>query len=213
MKNKNIVLSKIKKLVSEKLKNESSGHDYWHCYRVVKTSLIIGKKEKANLEVLELSGWLHDIAIIDNKKDHEGKGAKFAEAFLSKLKVDNKIIQKVANCIKKHRFSKGIKADTLEEKILQDSDKLDALGAIGIARLFVHGGKSGQILHDPFIKPDFDSYLKNGRSTTTINHFYDKLFKLKSLLHTKTAKEIASDRVEYMQNYLTRFYQEWDGKK
>ncbi len=127
--------------------------------------------------------------------------------------MDQVIIKQVVNCIKKHRFSKAIRAEILEEKILQDADKLDALGAIGIARLFILAGKHGQTTHDPKVKPDFDYYLKTGRSTTTINHFYDKIFKLKELLHTQKAKKIALEREKYMRNYLKRFYFEWKGKK
>jgi len=206
-------LEKVKKLVWKNLKNESSGHDYWHSYRVVKTSLFIGRQEKANLKVLELAGWLHDIAIVDNKKDHEIKGAQFAKEFFSKLEIDEKIIKKVVDCIRSHRFSKGIKAETIEEKILQDADKLDALGAMGLARLFSGAGKYKQIIHNPRIKPDLDYYFKHGRSSSTINHFYDKLFKLKGLLHTTTAKQVAKEREQYMKEYLKRFYLEWEGKK
>jgi len=209
----NKVLSKVKKIVREKLKYESTGHDYWHCYRVVQTVLTIGRKEKADLKVLELAAWLHDIAIVEDKKNHETKGSLYAEKLLTKLNVDKDIVEKVALCIQKHRFSKGILGDTIEEKILQDADKLDALGALGLARLFTLGGKYGQILHDPKIKPNFKYYLKNGRSNSTINHFYDKLFKLKNLLHTKTAKTIAVEREKYMKEYVRRFYLEWEGKK
>jgi len=207
------VIKKVQKIVKKKLWGESSGHDYWHCYRVVQTALAIGRKEKANLQVLELAGWLHDIAIPKGRKDHEIKSAQFAKKFLSKLEVDEKIINQVVNCIKKHRFSKGVKAKTLEEKVLQDADKLDVLGAIGIARTFVFSGKHGQTTHNPKIKPDFGYYLKHGESNTTINHFYNKLFKLKGLLHTKAAKKIAREREKYMKGYLKRFYLEWEGEK
>lgn len=207
------IIKKVQKIVKTKLWDESSGHDYWHCYRVVQTVLAIGKKEKADLQILELAGWLHDIAIPESRRDHEIKSAQFAKKFLSKLEVDEKIINQVTNCIKKHRFSKGMKTKTLEEKILQDADKLDVLGAIGIARTFIFSGRYGQITHNPKIKPKFDYYLKHGKSKTTINHFYDKLFKLKGLLHTKTAKKIAREREKYMKGYLKRFYLEWEGKK
>lgn len=207
------VLSHVKTIVQKKLKHESSGHDYWHCYRVVQTALVIGKKEHADLNVLELSAWLHDIAIIEDKKMHEEKGALVAKRLLTQLNVDGDTVDAIARCIRKHRFSKGLKADTREEKILQDADKLDALGALGLARLFTLGGKYGQILYDPKIKPNFSYYLKHNRSNSTINHFYDKLFKLKKLLHTKTAKVVASGRERYMKEYLKRFYLEWEGKR
>lgn len=213
MKDYQKILKEVKKIVWKKLKNESSGHDYWHCYRVVQNALFIGKKEKANLQVLELSGWLHDIAIVNGKKDHEIRSAQFSQKFLSKLNLDKRIIKRVINCIKKHRFSKRLKPKTLEEKIIQDADKLDALGAIGIARVFADGGRRGQVIYNPRIKFDFDYYLKYGKSRSTINHFYDKLFKLKDLLHTNTAKKIALEREKYMKNYLKRFYLEWRGEK
>lgn len=207
------ILDEVKKVVFNKLKNESSGHDFWHSHRVSQNALLIGRKEKANLQVLELASWLHDIMIVEDKKDHEVKGAEFAKNLLSELKVNLLIVKKVSACIRKHRFSKGVKAETLEEKILQDADKLDALGATGIARIFTLGGKFGQIMHDPKIKPSFGYYLKYGRSNSTINHFYDKIFKLKSLLHTKTARTIALKRELFMRNYLKRFYSEWSGKR
>src|SRR4030067_3859492 len=156
MRNYPKVLLEVKKLVKNKLGKESSGHDYWHCYRVVQNALVIGKEEKANLKVLELSAALHDISIDKSKKDHEIRGAQFTQKFLSELGLNKKAINQIVNCIKKHRFSKGIKAVTLEEKILQDADKLDALGAIGIARLFALSGKYKQIIYDPKIKPDFN---------------------------------------------------------
>ena len=169
-------------------------------------------KEKANLKVLELAAWLHDIAIVDDKANHEITGSKFSQQFLTKLNLNKEIIQAVVTCIKNHRFSKNCPVETLEEKILQDADKLESMGAIGIARLFRLSGRFGQTMHDPKIKPDFNHYLKHGRSNTTINHFYDKMFKLKDLLHTKTARQIAQKREKFMREYLKRFYLEWEGK-
>lgn len=212
MRNYKEILKEVKKLVRQELKNESTGHDYWHCYRVVQNALLIGKKEKANLKVLELAAWLHDIAA-GKDRDHEIRGAKIAGKFLSKLKVDKETIRQVVGCVKKHRFSKAMRLKTLEEKIIQDADKLDALGAMGLARVFILAGHYGQTTHDPKIKPDFTYYLKHGRSNTTINHFYDKVFKLRKRLYTKTAQKIAKEREKFMKDYLKRFYSEWEGKK
>lgn len=206
------ILKAVKKLVWQKLKNEPTGHDYWHCFRVAQNALLIGKKERTNLKVLELAAWLHDIAA-NKDKNHEKRGAKAAQKFLSKLGVDEETTDKVANCIKKHRFSKRIKPKILEERIIQDADKLDALGAMGLARAFILAGHYGQTTYNPKIKPDFAYYLKHGRSNTTINYFYDKVFKLKKLLHTKTARKIAKEREKFMRDYLKRFYLEWRGKK
>ena len=207
------IIKKVQKVVKAKLWGESTGHDYWHAYRVARIAKFIAKKEKANLQVLELAGWLHDIALPQGRKAHEIKSAQFAKKFLSKLEVNEEIINQVANCIKKHRFSKKRKAKVLEERILQDADKLDILGAMGIARTFIFAGKYRQIIHDPKVKPDLNYYFKHGESKTTINHFYDKLFRLKDLFHTQTAKKLAKQREKYMKNYLKRFYLEWEGKK
>ena len=212
MRNYKEVLKTVKEEVKKRLKSESA-HDYWHCYRVVQMAGFIGEKEKADLTVLELAGWLHDIAHPINKMDHDIEGAKFVRKYLPNLGVDKKIVDKVANCIKNHRFLKGKKANSLEEQILQDADKLDALGAVGIARLFTVAGEHGQTMYDPKVIPDFEHYLKNDLSKTTIAHFYDKLFKLKDLMHTKTAGKIAAEREEYMREFLKRFYKEWEGKK
>lgn len=209
--NKKQIINQIKKLVKEKIGNENSGHDYWHSYRVAKTAVNIGKIEKADLLVLEIAAWLHDIEH-DVNNDHEIRSAFFAEKYLYKMKLDPVKISQITACIKHHRFSKNKKVTILEEKIIQDADKLDALGAIGIARLYQVASKYRQILYDPAIKTDFKYYLKMGRSTTTINHFYDKLFKLKKLLHTRSARTIAKKREELMRNYLKHFLLEWEGK-
>lgn len=136
-----------------------------------------------------------------------------ARKFLTQRGVTPAIIDQVVGCILKHRFSKNRKVTTLEEKIIQDADKLDALGAVGIARVFLVADKYRQTLYDPKMKPSFQFYLREGRSNTTINHFYDKLFKLRGMLHTKAAKQIAKSRETFMKQYLQRFYEEWDGRK
>jgi len=212
MKNYTKILNIVKQEALRKLKSESTGHGYWHAYRVAQTAQLIAKKERANVQVAELAAWLHDIQA-NPDKDHEIRSAKFAQKFLTKLNVDENIVNEIVYCVKNHRFSKGVKPKTLEGKIVQDSDKLDALGAIGLARLFIISGKVGQTLYDPSLKPSFDYYLKHGVSNTTVNHFYDKLFKLKKLLHTKTARKIAQERERFMRQYLKRFYLEWDGEK
>lgn len=200
----------VKKFCLKKLAKEASGHDYHHSRRVVEMAIKIGKIEKADLFILKLSGWLHDIA--HGNKDHEIKSAAIAKKILGNYGADKLIINKVCYCIKNHRFSKGYQPKTIEAKIIQDADKLDALGAIGIMRLFLLAGKTHQINCDFKVKPDFNYYLKTGRSNTTINHFYDKLFKLKNLMHTKTARKIAKKREKLMKKYLKAFYDEWYGK-
>jgi len=179
---------------------------------VAQTAKFIAEKEKANVQTVELASWLHDIEA-NPDKDHEVRSARSARKILNNLKVDKEIVDKVVYCIKNHRFSKGIKPKTQEGKIIQDADKLDALGAIGLARLFILAGKVGQTIYDPNLKPSFDFYLKHGVSNTTINHFYDKLFKLKNLMHTKTGRKIAKQREKFMKDYLKCFYLEWKGRK
>ncbi len=207
------IIKQVEKTVRQRLWEEKSGHDYWHCYRVVKTALAIGKKENGDLVVLELAAWLHDIEVTKSREKHEELSAKLAQKYLKQLGLEKEIIEKVANCIRKHRFSKKIKAETLEEKIIQDADKLDALGAVGIARAFYGGSKYGEVFHTPSVKPNQKYYFQTGHSTSVVNHFYEKLFHLKDLLHTQTAKKIAKDREKVMKEFLKRFYLEWEGKK
>ena len=206
------LIKKIQKIVKKKLKGESSGHGYWHCYRVVQNALFIGKKEKADLKILELSAWLHDISIKKGRKNHEIRSAKQAEKILTKLKIPPELIAKVVKCIKNHRFSTG-KAETLEEKILQDADKLDVMGAIGIARIFAFAGRYKRKFHDGKIKSDTSAYKKTGYSRTIIEHFYDKIFLLPKLLHTKSAQKMGRERIRFARQFVKRFLQEWKGKK
>jgi len=205
------VLDKVKEIVWKRLGKETSGHDYWHVYRVAQTATKIGKKEKADLQVLELAAWLHDAAKGDKK--HELRSAELAEKLLNDLGVEKILVRQITDCIRKHRFSTNLKVKTKEEKIIQDADKLDAMGAMGITRVFAGAGRYKETIHDPNLKPDFTYYLKHGRSTSSVNHFYDKLLKLKDLMHTKTAKKIARDREKFMKDYLKQFYLEWEGKR
>ena len=213
MKNYKEILEAVKEEVKKKLESEPSGHDYWHCYRVVKNAMTIGEREEADLQIVELAGWLHDIGIDAGKKGHAVKGAQEARKILGKLKVSENDIKKICDCIEKHSFYKGKKPESKEGQILQDADKLEALGAIGLIRLFVVAGHYGEKIFDPNIQPNYECYLKYGKSSSAINHFYDKIFKLKGLMHTKTARKIADVREKYMKEFLKRFYKEWEGKK
>jgi len=213
MTNYQSVLKKTKSLVKKNLGSDSSGHDYYHCQRVVNMAIKIGKKEGADLKVLELAGWLHDIAVLKDKPHHENTGAKKAQRFLTKLKVDPNLVKQITSCIQQHRFSKNIKPSSLEAKIIQDADKLDAIGAIAIARVFMHAGHANQTIYNPKLKPSLSYYLKHGQSNTTLNHFKDKLFKLKNLLHTKSAKQLSIKRHRFMKQYLNQFLAEWSSKE
>lgn len=178
---------------------ESTGHDYFHTERVVKNAKAIAQQEKADSFLIELSAWLHDLgdAKLNNGTD---KSKELITQFLSELNVNKPTISQVVEIVSQVSFSKGEKAKTLEAKIVQDADRLDAIGAIGLARIFAFGGSRHREIYNPENPKD-----------SSIQHFYDKLLKLKDLMHTETAKAIALDRHQYMKAYLERFYKEWNG--
>ena len=216
MKNEKLI-KKTSEYVRHVMEGESSGHDWWHAYRVWQMARRIGKKEKADMFVVELGALLHDIA---DYKLHGGDteiGPKKAEEWLRSQGVDQKIIDHIKDIIRDASFKgANVKSEmtTLEGKIVQDADRLDAIGAIGIARTFAYGGHKGASIHNPEVKPimynSFEEYKSN--TPPTINHFYEKLLLLKGLMNTKTAKKIAEGRHKYMKNYLSQFYKEWEGK-
>ena len=201
----------IQKEVKKRLKNEATGHDYWHCQRVVKVALQIGKEEHANLSILELAGWLHDIGVKKGRKNHEVRSALWSENFLKKHHVEKKLIERVVECVRHHRFSTG-KAETLEDKVLQDADKLDVMGAIGIARLFAFAGRYKRTFHDGKILANTHTYKRTGYSRTALEHYYDKIFLLPTELHTKTAKKIGLKRIQFAKEFVKRFLEEWEGR-
>ncbi|OGH92583.1 MAG: phosphohydrolase [Candidatus Magasanikbacteria bacterium RIFOXYD2_FULL_39_9] len=212
----NILISKIVAEVKLKMEGEGSGHDWWHVYRVWQMAKRIGEQEKANLLIVELGALLHDIA---DWKFHDGDdtvGPRVAEEILAKNEASQEIIEAVSKIISEVSFKGvGVKTEpsTLEGKAVQDADRIDALGAIGIARAFAYGGHKNRVMYDPNIKPVIhttkEEYIKS--EGTTVNHFYEKLLLLKDLLNTETAKEIAQSRHKFMAEYLDRFYKEWEG--
>lgn len=202
--------------VKKVLAYEGSGHDWWHIERVWRMAKRIGQDEKADLTVVELAALLHDIA---DWKAHNGDssiGPKKAGDWLKSLSVDPIIIEQVTRIIANISF-KGASVEqptlTLEGKVVQDADRLDAIGAIGIARAFAYGGSKGRLIYDPTCKPinhdSADSYLTN--NGTTINHFYEKLLLLKDRMNTATGKMIAEQRHRFMEDFLKWFYEEWEG--
>lgn len=214
--NRKEILSKTEVYVRNKLEGEGSGHDWWHIHRVRNTALRLGQEEKADLFVVELAALLHDIA---DHKFHGGDeeiGPATAREWLSNLSVDESIINHVCEIVRDVSF-KGAEVETpmktIEGKVVQDADRMDAIGAIGIARAFAYGGHKGRELHNPEIKPEshntFDSYKKS--TGPTINHFYEKLFLLKDRMNTASGKKIAHERHEFMQEFVDRFLKEWDG--
>ncbi|MFD2515621.1 HD domain-containing protein [Pontibacter locisalis] len=203
--------------VQQLLSGEGSGHDWWHILRVWNNAKSIAAHEQADMFVVELAALLHDIGDHKFHNGDETVGPKMARAWLEKHQVEEKTIQHVCQIIKDLSF-KGANTSSamhsLEGQIVQDADRLDAIGAIGIARTFAYGGHKSRELYNPEINPVLhDSFEAYKASTApTINHFYEKLLLLKDRMHTKTAKKIAADRHLYMENFLKQFYREWEGE-
>ena len=217
MLSKREIVGKTKEYVRSKLGNEATGHDWWHAFRVWKTAKYIAKKEGGDLFIIELAALLHDISDWKFNKGSSSPGLKLARNWLKNLKVDEKIIQRVCDIIKDVSFKgAGVKSkmETKEGKIVQDADRLDTLGAIGIARVFAYGGCAKREIHNPKIKfklhKNFKQYRQGGK--TSINHFYDKLLLLKDLMNTKTGKKLAGERHEFLEKYLKQFFKEWNLK-
>ncbi len=215
--NQEDLITKTAEYVRATLHSEGSGHDWWHVYRVWRTAKTICKTENADNAVVELAALLHDIADWKAYDGDETVGPRVAGDWLRAQDADAKLIADVISIIPAISF-KGTPDDksvlSLEAKIVQDADRLDAIGAIGIARVFSYGGSKGRIIYDPEVKPmehkTTESYLKN--ENPSINHFYEKLLLLKDLMNTKTGKEMAQKRHDFMLNYLDTFYAEWGGK-
>ncbi len=202
-------------LVKEKLEGVESGHDWFHIERVWKLSLYIQKREGGNKLIIELAALLHDIA---DPKFHNGDetiATKIVTDFLTGQNVDSDTINKVIFIIENMSFKNRKEAPKdlpLELKIVQDADRLDAIGAIGIARTFNFGGFKNNLMFHPDIKPKINQSKEEYKKSngTTINHFYEKLLLLKDLLNTNTAKEIAEERHQFMLQFLDQFYKEWN---
>jgi uncharacterized protein len=213
------VVDRTRSFVKSKLEGEGSGHDWWHVVRVVENAKTIAAQEGGDLFVIELAALLHDIA---DWKFHDGDstiGAKISQEWLLDLEVSKDIAEHAAYIVEHISFKGGTNRHimrTLEGKIVQDADRLDALGAIGIARAFAYGGSVGRLLYDPGSQPtmltSFDSY-KKVQNGTTINHFYEKLLLLKDRMNTKTGKAMALNRHKFMEKYLEQFYAEWSGER
>ena len=201
--------------VKEELKNAEGGHDWFHIERVFNNAKLIAKGESATTFIIELGALLHDIADSKFHNGDETVGPKKATQFLLSQNVDSAIIEHVVQIIKNISFKGGNIQRTfssIELDIVQDADRLDAIGAIGIARAFIYGGYKNNPIYDPELKPnlkmDKETYKKG--NTTTINHFYEKLLKLKNMMNTSTGKQIAEDRHRFMLQFLEQFYREWD---
>jgi uncharacterized protein len=213
--NKKEIIRKTEEFVKRTMKGDP-GHDWSHIDRVRKNALYIARREDADLFVVELAALLHDVADYKFHKGDDKLGGRIAAKWLKKFKLSDEMINEIEYIVNEVSF-KGAKVKSnmksIEGKVVQDADKLDALGAIGIARTFSFGGKFDVAMYSPDEKPvlhtSFQEYKKN--NTSTINHFYEKLLLLKDRMHTKTARRIAGDRHKFMQSYLKQFFKEWDG--
>lgn len=212
------LIDKTISFVKEKLKDAEAGHDWFHMQRVYKNALLIADGEQCDLEVVKLGALLHDIA---DSKFHDGDesiGPKVAREFLESQNASEEIIVHVVNIIENISFKGGNfekKFTSKELEIVQDADRLDALGAIGIARTFNYGGFKNRPLYNPDIAPNLNmskEEYKNSESPT-LNHFYEKLLLLKDKMNTETGKKIAEERHRFMELFLSQFYAEWDGEK
>ncbi len=204
--------------VKKELQGAEGGHDWWHIERVWKNAKLIAASEDINIFIVELGVLLHDIADAKFYDGDENIGPEKARNLLGKFSVKTEIIDHVEDIIRNISFKGGNNSTNLyspELAVVRDADRLDAMGAIGIARAFNYGGFKNREIYNPSIPPDLkmdkDSYRKS--QAPTINHFYEKLLILKDKMHTATGKKLAEDRHAFMVKYLEQFYLEWEGKK
>lgn len=204
--------------VKERLQNAEAGHDWFHVERVYKNSLLIATQEECDLNIVKLAALLHDIA---DSKFHNGDetiGPKVAREFLESQKASEEVISHVVNIIENISFKGGNfekKFTSKELEIVQDADRLDAIGAIGIARTFNYGGFKNRPLYLPDTAPNLHMTKEEYKNSEapTLNHFYEKLLLLKDKMNTETGKKIALERHKFMENFLSQFYAEWEGEK
>lgn len=207
-------MEKIKQYVKYLLAKEYSGHDYYHCIRVYNNAMLICKDMDCDKQLVSVASLLHDV---DDAKLFDSKDYDNAKIILNDLNYEKDFIEKVINIIKDVSFKgkDSVIPSSLEGKIVQDADRLDAIGAIGIARTFAYGGNHNRLIYDPSVKPnlnmDYNQY-KNANNPT-INHFYEKLLLLKDMMNLEKSKEIATHRHKFMEEYLKEFYDEWNGIK
>jgi len=215
--NKKGIVESTAEYIREEFANEATGHDWWHIYRVWKDSVELAKSENCDLFIVEMAALLHDLS--DFKFNEEVEGKTKILNWLSSQKINESDIQKILETVEDISYKgAGDKSLTrsIEAAVVQDADRLDAIGAVGIARVFAYGGKVGRPLHNPDIKPikhkDFEDYKKHGNNSS-INHFYEKLLLVKDRMNTESAMKIAIKRHEFMEQFLEEFYKEWEGER
>jgi len=206
------------KFVKATLAGAEGGHDWFHIERVLNNSRLIAKGENADTEIVELGALLHDIADSKFHNGDESVGPKVASEFLQSQNVSKETIDHVVKIIQNISFKGGNvdqKFTSAELDIVQDADRLDAIGAIGVARCFNYGGFKGRALYDPEIEPNLNMTKEEYKvsKAPTINHFYEKLLLLKDRMNTESGRRIAADRHAFMVKYLDQFYAEWNGEK
>lgn len=207
--------------VKQQLKDAEGGHDWFHIERVYRNALMIANDEECDLMVVKLAALLHDIAdskfYPDASGGNEEIGPERAKVFLKSVGVSSEIIEHVLQIIRNISFKGGNTErifSSIELDIVQDADRLDALGAIGIARTFNYGGFKNRPLYDPSMSPKLNMTKEEYKKSTapTLNHFYEKLLLLKNKMNTETGKKLAQQRHRFMEQFLSQFYAEWEGK-
>ncbi|MCM3236740.1 HD domain-containing protein [Heyndrickxia oleronia] len=209
------IIKRTEQFIKKELGEDTSGHDYYHVNRVRKLALHIAENEaNGDLFIIEMAALLHDIPDEKLNTDiHEGMTK--LQSFLASIQLTDVQRQQIINVISKLSFRGGNEAEltTFEEKVVRDADRLDAIGAIGIARVFAYGGKKGQPIYDPDISVRENMTVEQYRKgkSTSIHHFYEKLLLLKNRMHTETAKKLAEERHQWIENFLKQFFKEWNG--
>lgn len=215
------IIEQTMSFVKRTLKGAEGGHDWFHTHRVYLNALSIAENEKVNPFIVGLGALLHDIADAKFHNGDESVGPKLATEFLQAIEVEQKVIDHVVLIIEHISFKSSLpnaskkqeKFNSLELQVIQDADRLDAIGAIGIARAFNYGGFKNRALHDPDVPPNLNMTKEQYKKSTgpTINHFYEKLLLLKDKMNTKAGKQLAKKRHQFMLDYLGQFQNEWTG--
>jgi uncharacterized protein len=213
---KDSLVEKTAQYVKGRMEGESSGHDWWHVLRVMRMATHIAEEEKADLFIVQMAALLHDLDDWKLKEEGESAGTREAREWLESVDVDKETAGRICRIIEGISY-KGANVptamETLDGKVVQDADRLDALGAIGIARAFAYGGKKGRAMHEPDARPALHGSFEEYKAAkgTTINHFHEKLLLLKERMNTETGKKMAEERDAFLRLFLERFLEEWEG--
>ena len=212
------IIDKTQAHIKQKFSGEGTGHDWWHIYRVWQMAKYIGEQEGGDLFIIQLGALLHDIADFKFNDGDDSLGSIKVSEWLNSAGADQATIEQVGHIVDNVSFKgAGVKSkmESLEGKVVQDADRLDSIGAIGIARAFAFGGSKQRPLHEPGIESAHHTTFEEDKkgSASTLNHFYEKLLHVKNLMNTKTGNKLAEQRHKYLEGYLARFLGEWEGKR